>query len=1624
MKLMKTVKTWIATLVVVILSSTTANAQEAFSGGNGTEENPYLISKPADLLEYSDSIEVNTTFSKGKYFKVTVSELDCRNITFSRNNVNFSICEGILGDLYGVFDGQGVVIKNLKFFVTMCGTKLAASLFSVIKQQGVLKNVTIDKSCTFENNINGGAFAWDLYGTIENCHNYADIENGSQGGVVGYLNKGAVVRNCSNHGSGMYAGIAGTVDSAGDGSPLVEGCSNTGNVRRAGIVGQGKNGMRIVNCTNSGKAQYGISTDATIENCTNTGQVSVYGIGTGIITNCMNSGKVSGNYGVAGIGSGTITGCVNTGDVTGRDAGGISSSMSTSTLVGNIVANCTITATSYSGVAGAITSNSWDISNDSKNNYYINVKLKGTSKADITENFKSVSASTITTAKDVTISGLPTVGDGIVTYEGTTYYANGFTTNVNLSYQGTVPTGHSITYKSNSGSLVKNDDGTYKLTMSGVDMEVKEDIVVNKYTVTFMYDESKVMSQQEFDYGEEITIPWQHPNKEGHDFDGWDGLPEDMKMPAHDITVTPRFKLRLFYIYYYVDDQLYKKDSLIYGNPFTRMAEPEKEGYTFSGWRGECPETMPAWDLRFYGRFTANTYTVTLMSDGQQFGNKLSVKFGETITLPAYKPTKKGHTFEAWGGLPEDMKMPAHDITCEAVFTVNSYTLSWVVDGVTRQSDILKYGEEINPLPAPEQEGKTFSGWSDIPETMPDHDVTIVGSFDVNKYTITYLINGEQYQTVQVSYGKKIVPIPDIVREGYTFSGWSEYPETMPAENITINGTLTINQYQLTFIFDGETKSSEKVDYGSTISMPEVEEREGYHVEWEATTATMPAHDVTVKGGYVPNSYKLTYLVDGDVYETSNVKFNTAITPLEEPTRTGYTFSGWSEIPETMPAHDVDVTGSFSINKHELTFIVDGEEYQKVTLEYAQPIDYPKITCPEGYYVNWGNQPYYMPDNDLTIEGKTQLRPDMTKIIDDIRYYIQLTDEKYASIQEYSGERTQMVIPATISAAGFDIPVTRIASQAFKGNEKLRLLTLPDGIERIGDEAFLGCRNIAFGALPASIKYIGKQAFRDCWGITNLVIPEGWTYIDEEAFLYCTHLLTVAFKPETVMLGRSVFKNCYNLAFAELPEQITSIPAGMFQGCSKLTAITLPGTVQRVNDNAFASCGKLKDVYCYAEEVPSIQETAFDEDVVKKATLYVPKGTSEAYAAANTWKQFGTIKELSYQDLTYWVDGELYKTYEHILVGTTLNPEPIPTKENRDFSGWRDLPSVMPDHDVKAYGGFAYQLTYMLDNRVEHVQTLFYGDEVEIPAKLQRQGYTLTIANLPTVMPAKDSTVNMTYSINQYKVDYVIEGKTIHTEMVVFNEQIPLPEAPKREGFDFQWLDVPNRMPANNLTIYGQYSPQRMTTEIINGIAYNIYLQEGWAEVTALPDGLYVDEITIAPSVSYAAASFTVKGIADYAFRNSKQMTKVTIPETIESIGVQAFRDCWALTSITLPASITKLEKEAFMYCTTLKTVECEALTLPTTGEDVFKNIPIADAELIVHVDCIGAYRSQEPWKNFGTIRSFEGTDDIELIYTDLFSTNAPIYDLNGRLVMPAGSTIRLPKGIYIQNGKKIAITM
>lgn len=65
--------------------------------------------------------------------------------------------------------------------------------------------------------------------------------------------------------------------------------------------------------------------------------------------------------------------------------------------------------------------------------------------------------------------------------------------------------------------------------------------------------------------------------------------------------------------------------------------------------------------------------------------------------------------------------------------------------------------------------------------------------------------------------------------------------------------------------------------------------------------------------GLAVSKYQITYIVDGEVLATDSVEYGASIALCEEPQKEGHTFSGWSEVPETMPAEDVVVTGSFTV---------------------------------------------------------------------------------------------------------------------------------------------------------------------------------------------------------------------------------------------------------------------------------------------------------------------------------------------------------------------------------------------------------------------------------------------------------------------------------------------------------------------------------------------------------------------------------------------------------------------------------------------------------------------------------------------------------------------------------------
>jgi hypothetical protein len=141
---------------------------------------------------------------------------------------------------------------------------------------------------------------------------------------------------------------------------------------------------------------------------------------------------------------------------------------------------------------------------------------------------------------------------------------------------------------------------------------------------------------------------------------------------------------------------------------------------------------------------------------------------------------------------------------------------------------------------------------------MPAHDVTVTGSFTKGQYKLTYILDGEVYKILNYDYNDVIIPEPAPVREGYSFSGWSEIPSTMPAHDVTVTGTFTVNKYKITYIVGETVIATQDVDYGSTI-VPPATDSNGNAIVWNSHPTTMPAYDITIYGNYVTGIDTINY---------------------------------------------------------------------------------------------------------------------------------------------------------------------------------------------------------------------------------------------------------------------------------------------------------------------------------------------------------------------------------------------------------------------------------------------------------------------------------------------------------------------------------------------------------------------------------------------------------------------------------------------------------------------------------------------------------------------------------------------------------------------------------------------
>lgn len=85
-----------------------------------------------------------------------------------------------------------------------------------------------------------------------------------------------------------------------------------------------------------------------------------------------------------------------------------------------------------------------------------------------------------------------------------------------------------------------------------------------------------------------------------------------------------------------------------------------------------------------------------------------------------------------------------------------------------------------------------------------------------------------------------------------------------------------------------------------------------------------------------------------------------------------------------------------------------------------------------------------------------------------------------------------------------------------------------------------------------------------------------------------------------------------------------------FYGCSGLTSLTLPSSVTAIGDRAFNYCSELTSIYAYMEKLPETGSNLFLGCDEKNCTVYVPKGTGDAYF----WSEFGYFDKIVEFDAT------------------------------------------------------------------------------------------------------------------------------------------------------------------------------------------------------------------------------------------------------------------------------------------------------------------------------------------------------------------------------------------------------
>lgn len=157
-------------------------------------------------------------------------------------------------------------------------------------------------------------------------------------------------------------------------------------------------------------------------------------------------------------------------------------------------------------------------------------------------------------------------------------------------------------------------------------------------------------------------------------------------------------------------------------------------------------------------------------------------------------------------------------------------------------------------------------------------------------------------------------------------------------------------------------------------------------------------------------------------------------------------------------------------------------------------------------------------------------------------------------IKAYNGAGGDIVLPESADFSGTVYPITEVGN-AFKDNELITGVTIPEGYTDIGTEAFSGCTALKKAEIPGSVTLISTSAFSGCTALDEVIFDE-----DTASSL-------------TVNMG--AFADCTSLASIELPARLSNTRYNFLYGCDALTTVKIKDGAQdfAVFDNILYNVG-------------------------------------------------------------------------------------------------------------------------------------------------------------------------------------------------------------------------------------------------------------------------------------------------------------------------------------------------------------------------------------------------------------------------------------------------------------------